>query len=106
MIEVLYAVLTIGGLGLLLGVGLAFASIYLEVKEDERIAVVSDLLPQYNCGSCGTPSCRSFAVEIVAGRAGNLKRCKPGKVDQHFNPILEYLKNHPNGDGTPVNIKL
>ncbi|HHT39614.1 MAG: (Fe-S)-binding protein [Acholeplasmatales bacterium] len=103
---ILYATLIIGGLGLLLGVGLALASQYLAVKEDERIEVVSKMLPQYNCGSCGTPSCYAFAVEIVSGRAGNISRCKPGKIEEHFKPILEYLKNNPNTDGTPVKIKI
>ncbi|MGI6360628.1 MAG: (Fe-S)-binding protein [Acholeplasmatales bacterium] len=103
---ILYATLIIGGIGLLFGVVLALASKYLEVKEDPRIDEVEKMLPGYNCGACGTPGCRGFATMIVSGEAGNLKRCKPGKVDANFNPILEYLKANPNPDGTPVNIKL
>ncbi|MDY0210688.1 MAG: (Fe-S)-binding protein [Acholeplasma sp.] len=98
--------LVLGGLGLLLGLGLALAAKYLEVKEDERIAAVEKMLPNYNCGACGTPGCHAFAVEIVSGRAGNISRCKPGKPDKHYNPILQYLKEHPNEDGSAVNIKL
>ena len=100
------AILVLGGLGLLLGVGLAVAAKYLEVFEDERIAAVEKMLPNYNCGACGTPGCHAFATEIVSGRAGNVSRCKPGKPDKNFNPILQYLKDHQNPDGTPVNIKL
>ncbi len=104
--EILYATIIIGGIGLLFGIVLSLANKYLQVKEDERIDEVAKMLPQYNCGACGTPSCRAFATEIVAGRAGNLTRCKPGKPDKNFNPILEYLKDHPNEDGTPVKIRL
>lgn len=103
---ILYATLIIGGIGLLFGLILALAGQFLAVKEDERIDVVEELLPGYNCGACGTPGCRAFATLIVSGEAGNLKRCKPGKVDKNFNPILEYLKEHPNEDGSPVTIKL
>lgn len=102
----LNATLVIGGLGLLLGLGLALAAKYLEVFEDVRIAEVEKMLPNYNCGACGTPGCHAFATEIVTGKAGKISRCKPGKPDKHYNPILEYLKNHPNPDGTPVDIKL
>lgn len=103
---ILYATLIIGGIGLLFGVILALAGQHLAVKEDPRIDEVEKMLPGYNCGACGTPGCRGFATMIISGEAGNLKRCKPGKVDANFNPILEYLKANPNPDGTPVNIKL
>lgn len=103
---ILYATLIIGGIGVIFGIILSLASTYLEVEEDERIGVVAKMLPQYNCGACGTPSCHAFATEIVSGRAGNVSRCKPGKPDKNFHPILEYLKEHPNSDGTPVNIRL
>lgn len=106
MIEILWATVIIGGTGLLFGVILSVASMYLSVEEDPRIDQVEKMLPGYNCGACGTPGCRAFATEIVSGRAGSIKRCKPGKVDVHFNPILEYLKEHPNQDGSPVEIKL
>jgi Na+-translocating ferredoxin:NAD+ oxidoreductase subunit B len=53
--------------GLLAGL-LAFASKRLYVYEDPRIDQVSELLPQSNCGACGTAGCRNFAEELVAGR--------------------------------------
>ncbi|MFA5082926.1 MAG: (Fe-S)-binding protein [Hydrogenophilaceae bacterium] len=52
--------------GLLAGL-LGFASKRLYVYEDPRIDQVSDLLPQSNCGACGTAGCRNFAEELVAG---------------------------------------
>ena len=34
-----------------------------------------DLLPGYDCGACGYPSCRAMAKEIVAGNA-TIGECK------------------------------
>lgn len=106
MMEILYAVMIIGAIGIIFGIVLSLANKYLQVEEDYRIDEVEKLLPGYNCGACGTPSCKSFATEIVGGRAGNLSRCKPGKRDENYIPIIEYLKQNPNSDGSQVPIKL
>lgn len=103
---ILYAVLIIGSIAVVFGIVLSLASKYLEVEEDYRITEVEKLLPGYNCGACGTPSCKGFATEIVNGEAGNLSRCKPGKADKNFNPILEYLKENPNEDGSAVQVRI
>ena len=94
------------GLGLLLGFGLAIAAKVLYVKEDERIGEVEKRLPGYNCGSCGYAGCRSMAEAIVSGKEPNIKKCRPGKVDQNFKPIADYLDEHPNDDGTKVKVVL
>lgn len=96
----------LGVLGILLGIVLSLANQYLTVVEDERIGEVEKLLPNYNCGACGTPGCHAFAEGIVNGEVKNLSRCKPGKVDKHFNPILEYLKDHPSSDGSVIDVKI
>lgn len=106
MIEILYPLLVLGAIGIVLGLGLSLANQYLTVEEDPRIDAVEKLLPNYNCGACGTPSCRAFAEGILNGEVKNLSRCKPGKPDKHFNPILEYLKEHPNPDGAIVDVKI
>lgn len=103
---ILWGVLIIGVIGLVFGIILAFANEHLKVEEDKRIKEVEKLLPGYNCGACGTPSCHAFATEIVFGEAGNLSRCKPGKRDENYLPIIKYLKEHPNDDGTEVLIKI
>lgn len=103
---VLYAILIIGSIAVVFGIVLSLASQYLAVEEDPRIVAVEELLPGLNCGACGTPSCKGFATEIVNGEAGRLSRCKPGKADKNFNPILEYLKEHPNEDGSSVPIRI
>ncbi len=104
--EILWAVLILLGIGLLLGLGLAIATVILHVKEDERIEEVTKRLPNYNCGSCGYAGCKSMAEAIVAGKEQNLKKCRPGKEDANFKPIIEYLDQHPNEDGSKINVHL
>lgn len=102
----LYPLLVLGGLGIIMGVVLSLANRYLVVEEDPRIAAVEKLLPNYNCGACGTPGCHAFAEGIINGEVKNLSRCKPGKADKHYNPILEFLKDHPNADGSKIDVKI
>ena len=104
--EILWATLILLGLGLLLGIGLAIAAKILHVKEDERIEEVAKKLPNYNCGSCGYAGCHDLAEAIVTGQEQNLRKCKPGKEDANFKPIIEYLDAHPNEDGSKVNVHL
>lgn len=106
MTEILYPVLILGLLSIALGIVLSLVNKYLTVEEDPRIDDIEKLLPLYNCGACGTPGCRAFAEAILSGEVKNLSRCKPGKADKHFNPILAYLKDHPNPDGTIVDVKI
>ena len=72
----------------------------------ERIAEVAKRLPNYNCGSCGYAGCNAMAEAIVTGKEQSLKKCKPGKEETNFNPIIEYLNEHPNEDGSKVNVHL
>jgi len=58
-----------GVLGLIVGVGLAFASKIFYVYVDPKIVAVDDALPGANCGGCGLPGCTSNAEAIVAGKA-------------------------------------
>lgn len=104
--EILWAVLVLLGLGLVFGLGLAIAAKILHVKEDERIDEVAKKLPNYNCGSCGYAGCRSLAEAIIKGEEENLRKCKPGKEDANFKPIMDYLKEHPNEDGSEVKVHL
>ena len=102
--EILWAVLILLGLGLILGFGLAIAAKILHVKEDERIGEVEKRLPGYNCGSCGYAGCKALAEAIVKGKEENIRKCKPGKEELNFKPIIEYLDAHPNEDGSKVKV--
>ena len=55
----------IGGLGILFGAGLGYASKKFAVEVDERIPKVRDLLPGANCGGCGYAGCDAFATAVV-----------------------------------------
>lgn len=104
MMSLLYVVGTLGLLGLILGYGLAYAAEKFKVEVDERIEVIIDMLPGYNCGACGYPGCNGFGEAIVNGEVEKLGDCKPGK-DIHYDPILAYLEDHPNPDGTIIKVK-
>ena len=97
---VIWAVLILLGIGLIFGVILAIASKVLYVKEDERIDEVAKLLPGANCGACGYAGCRALAEAIVSKKEETISKCKVGKKEKNFDPILKYLEGHPDEDGT------
>ncbi|MCG6911261.1 MAG: FAD-dependent oxidoreductase [Deltaproteobacteria bacterium] len=66
MIEALFM---LGGLGLVVGVGLAAASKIFYVYVDPMIVAIDDVLPGANCGGCGQPGCSANAEAIAAGKA-------------------------------------
>lgn len=39
------------------------------MRKMERIEAIYKRLPGYDCGSCGSPTCRTFAEDIVRGYA-------------------------------------
>ena len=95
MINILYAFLILFGVSLILGFGLYIASKVFEVKEDPRIKEVAKMLPNYNCGACGYAGCAEMAENLVSGKEKTITKCKPGKKDKNFDPILAYLASHP-----------
>ncbi len=66
---VVYAVLTMGGLSLFLGLVLGIASIRFHIDVDPRVTHVVQVLPGSNCGACGFPGCEAAAESIVKGEA-------------------------------------
>lgn len=98
------AFITLSVMGLILGLGLAYAADVFKVEVDTRIETITELLPGYNCGACGYPGCAGFAENIVDGNVEQLSDCKPGK-DTHYDAILEYIKDHPNPDGSLIQVK-
>lgn len=67
---VLYALLSLGGIGIISAVILYLIATKFKVIEDPRIDDLEEVLPGANCGGCSYPGCRNFAEEIV--KAGNL----------------------------------
>ena len=72
---VVWPVIIIGGLGLVLGVLLGFASKIFAVKRDERIDKIREFLPGANCGGCGFAGCDGLAKAIIEDGAP-INSCK------------------------------
>jgi len=81
LVQVISAVISVAGLGLLMGIGLAVASKFLAVQKDERIAVLEAELPGLNCGACGYAGCASYAEAMAGKEEENLTLCTPGGPD-------------------------
>lgn len=64
----LIAISTMGGLGLFFAVVLAIADKKLRVEENPLVAQVYEVLPNVNCGACGTAGCYDFAIQAVGGQ--------------------------------------
>lgn len=78
--EVLLPIIIVGGIGLVFGIILSVASIYMSVKQDDRISAIAEALPGANCGGCGFAGCQNYAEAIVNdGEAIN--RCAPGGAE-------------------------
>ena len=71
---VIYAVASLGVIGIAAAVILYFVAQKFKVIEDPRIDEVEDALPSANCGGCGFAGCRAYAEATVnqAEKDGNL----------------------------------
>ncbi len=78
MNSIISAVLIVGGIGLIFGCILAFASFVFKVEEDERIGEICESLPGANCGACGYAGCSAYAAAVVEKDAP-LNACSVGK---------------------------
>jgi len=75
--ELIYTLISLGGLGFILGAGLAFASKRFAVEVDPVIENVLEILPGANCGGCGYAGCAAYATAVVTeGVSATL--CAPG----------------------------
>lgn len=59
----------LGGMGLILGLGLAYAARKMAVPRDPKVQEVDRILPGANCGGCGYPGCTQFAEAVCRGEA-------------------------------------
>ncbi|MFA5466757.1 MAG: (Fe-S)-binding protein [Candidatus Izemoplasmatales bacterium] len=92
--EILYAVLVLGGLGFGLGFLILLVDKYFHVEEDPSIDEVVELLPRYNCGACGYPGCKEMAIGLLKKEA-KPDQCKPIKQEA-LAELRKYLDNHFN----------
>lgn len=67
--DILSAVMALGGMGLLFGIVLAVSSRVFAVKKDARFDELIAELPGANCGACGYAGCSTYAEKIASGEA-------------------------------------
>ena len=67
--EIVYALLVLGGLGLVFGLVLAGASKVFYVETDPRLDKLNECLPGANCGGCGYAGCAAYAEAVLNGEA-------------------------------------
>jgi len=85
----IYTLISLGGLGLILGAGLAFASKKFAVEVNPMVEDVLEVLPGANCGSCGYAGCAAYA-EAVVEKSASTTLCAPGgaEVMQKISQLL------------------
>ena len=77
MTTVIWALVVLVSIALVASVLLYVVSQRFKVEEDPRIDEVEAALPGANCGACGNPGCRGFAVEYVLLPGG--RECGDGE---------------------------
>jgi Na+-translocating ferredoxin:NAD+ oxidoreductase subunit B len=87
--EILIAIVALGVLGLIFGIGLAIASKKLAVEANPKLDEVQHLLPGANCGACGNPGCFGFAESLLSGKSV-LESCRVCN-DESKNKIAKIL---------------
>lgn len=75
-----YTLICLGGLGLILGAGLAFASKRFTVEVNPIVEAVLEILPGVNCGVCGYAGCAAYA-DAVVDKGASTTLCAPGGAD-------------------------
>lgn len=85
----LMPILIMSIMGIVFGLGLAFASKIFKVKLDPRIEKIFELLPGANCGACGSAGCSGLAEAIAKGDK-SLTSC-PVAGEEAYNKIAAIL---------------
>lgn len=49
-----------------------------KLKENKRARLIYSVLPNINCGICGSPGCAAFALDLASGKQ-TAEKCVPGK---------------------------
>ncbi|MBF0152979.1 MAG: electron transport complex subunit RsxB [Magnetococcales bacterium] len=75
------AVLSMGSLALVAGLGLGFAAKKFQIEGDPKVDGLTALLPATNCGNCGFPGCHPYAEAMAKGETSNVGLCLPGGVE-------------------------
>jgi len=77
---IIQPILILGLMGAAFGILLGVAAKAFKVEKDERIELVTELLPGANCGGCGHAGCEAFANALCGGTA-NVSDCPSTKQE-------------------------
>lgn len=83
-LSVLYPALTLGGLGMLFGILLGYASKKFEIELDPKIVKIREVLPGANCGGCGFSGCDAYARAVVEEGASSSACTVGGSATAEF----------------------
>ena len=75
--DIVIAIVILGGLGLIFGLVLAAASKIFYVETDPRLDQLNECLPGANCGGCGYAGCGGYAEAVLNGEAP-IGKCASG----------------------------
>ncbi|MEW6096006.1 MAG: RnfABCDGE type electron transport complex subunit B [bacterium] len=75
---VINIILTLGSLGLIFGLGLAYAELKFGIKLDERVYEAEEVLPKGQCGACGFAGCAAYAEAVITNPDVASNLCVPG----------------------------
>lgn len=93
-----------------LGVALGYAAVRYRIKSDPIVEKIDAILPQTQCGQCGYPGCKPYALAISEGRA-EINQCPPGG-EAGIRKLAELLGveakplNAENGEEKPKSIAI
>jgi len=65
--NLIYPVISIGGMGLVFGVVLGYANKKFYVPVDPKVPLIREALPSANCGGCGYAGCDAYAAAVASG---------------------------------------
>lgn len=77
----LNTILTLGCLGLIFGLAIAFTELKFGVELDARVYEVEEVLPKGQCGACGFAGCVAYAEAVVVDPEVVPNLCIPGKTE-------------------------
>lgn len=77
--NLIFPVISIGGLGLVFGVLLGYANDKFHVPVDPNVPLVREALPSANCGACGYAGCDAYATAAASGEVP-LNLCSVGGI--------------------------
>lgn len=89
MDPIIIAVIVVGVIGLIAGLGLSIFSVLMAVKTDEKVERLREALPGANCGACGYSGCDGYAEALAKGEV-EPGACTPGgeSVNRELGEIL------------------